>query len=366
MIRKLLVILLIIAAVTLVVNGIKAKVKHDLSQPLSMSSVSPSPISGETKRIPATGTDTTSLFVPYWTLGSSDFSEDNYDKYLYFGVTPTKNGINTEESGYSQIEQFMSLVPEGGVKILVLRMLESNTNTAVLKSTAVQRKVISGTISLAKEQGFDGVVLDLELSAIPFDSLIAQIREFNSLFYTQTKASGLSYGITIYGDTFYRLRPFDVKSLGQKTDMMYIMAYDFHKSRGNPGPNFPLQGKKTYGYDMAAMSEDFLRFVPAEKLTIIFGLFGYDWIVNDKGAATENGKALTLNEITRDFLSGCDFADCVIKRDTASAETQINYTDENNKNHRVWFEDMESVTAKEAFLRGKGINSFSFWANSYF
>jgi spore germination protein YaaH len=362
--RVVFLLLVIIGIGFLVVNGIKAKVKHDLDQPFV--STSQSENQKTVKRIPASGNDTTSLFVPYWTLANSNFNNEVYDAYLYFGITPTKNGINTEDAGYTKLNQFTTAIPEGKKNFLVIRMIESDINTAILKNTATQKKVIDESISLAKEQGFDGVVLDLELSAIPFDSLITQIREFNTLFYNQTKASNLSYGIAIYGDTFYRLRPFDIKAIAQKTDSLYVMAYDFHKSRGNPGPNFPLQGKDTYGYDMAEMSEDFLEFAKAEKITVVFGLFGYDWVVDNKGSATEHGDPLTLNEISSRFLNGCDYTNCEIKRDTASGETQIKYTDEVNVKHVVWFEDMDSVRAKEAFLRSKGINTFSFWANSYF
>lgn len=365
MFRVFLLILLIVGAGVLALNGIKAKVKQDLAQPFASSAVSPSTLQ-QTKYIPATGSDTTSLFVPYWTLKDVDFTGDDYDQYLYFGIAPTKTGINTNESGYSQMKQFTAAIPQGKGKLLVLRMLESDTNSAILRSTSQQKNVIGETIRTAKEQGFDGIVLDLELSAIPFDSLIVQIRDFNTAFYTQTKASGLSYGIAIYGDTFYRLRPFDVKAIAQKTDTIYIMAYDFHKSRGNPGPNFPLEGKDTYGYDMATMSDDFLRNAPPEKIIVVFGLFGYDWKVDAKGSATEHGEALAYNELANKFLRGCEFKNCSITRDAVSGETKITYTDKNNGKHTVWFEDNESVEEKQAYLRNKGINNFSFWANGYF
>lgn len=364
--RLLLLFILLIAGGMLLVNGIKAKVKYDLAQPFATVSNAPSPPSKETKRIPANGTDTTSLFVPYWTIQDSDLINTDYNEYLYFGVTPTTNGVNSDEAGYTQLEQFNANVPQGKKKLLVLRMLDADNNTKILKSPSVQRKVIGETISTAKEYGFDGVVLDLELSAIPFESLISQIRDFNSLFFTQTKAQSMFYGIAIYGDTFYRLRPFDVKAIAQKTDKMYVMAYDFHKSRGNPGPNFPLQGENTYGYDMTVMSEDFLKFAPPQKISVIFGLFGYDWTVDKNNAAIEYGKAKTVNEITNTFLSGCNYVECSINRDKLSGETQIRYVDEENQRHIIWFEDMKSVEAKQLYLRGKGINSFSFWANSYF
>ena len=81
-----------------------------------------------------------------------------------------------------------------------------------------------------------------------------------------------------------------------------IMAYDFHKVKGNPGPNFPLNGKETYGYDLQKMTDDFLQFVPPEKLTIIFGLFGYDWVIDDKNNALQSGEALSYLQIKQKFL----------------------------------------------------------------
>jgi spore germination protein YaaH len=364
--RFLLVIILLLAAAMILVNGVKQKVKDDLAQPFSATQLSPTPVSKQTVPITSGDHDKTSIFVPYWTLESGDLTDSNYDQYLYFGVTPAKNGIDKDEKGYENLDSFITSVPSGKEKLLVLRMLESDSNFEILKNKQLQQKVINDTKALAKQNGFDGVVLDLELSAIPFDSLIAQIRDFNADFYSEVNKSGLTYGITIYGDTFYRLRPFDIKAIAKSTDKILVMAYDLHKSRGNPGPNFPLAGKNIYGYDMQTMSDDFLQFVPKEKMTVVFGLFGYDWEVDTKGNATSHGAALTDNEITKQFISGCSYDNCSVKRDQDSKETIIHYTNDDHKTHNVWFEDMESVKAKQSYLRGKGINSFSFWANSYF
>jgi hypothetical protein len=364
--RFFILIVLLCVAGFVIINGVKQKVKQDLAQPLA-SSAQPTQAVVPEKTIPiASGAqDKTSLFVPYWTLSGSSISDTPYDSYLYFGVTPSTSGLNQDESGYKAIDDFLTAVPDGKQKLLVLRMLESDNNFAMLKDKQKQQKLIGETLALAKEKGFDGVVLDLEISAIPFDSLIAQISSFNADFYTQTKKNNLSYGLTIYGDTFYRLRPFDVKTLARSTDTVFVMAYDFHKSRGNPGPNFPLGGKDSYGYDMTAMSEDFLRFVPPDKMTVVFGLFGYDWQVDAKGNAIATGDATTDREIAKQFLSDCTYTPCSVSRDATSQEMVIHYTDDNKK-HIVWFEDQDSVKSKESYLRGKGINAFSFWANSYF
>lgn len=246
-------------------------------------------------------------------------------------------------------------------------MTDSNTNASILQSKTLQQKIISQTISIAKANGFSGIVMDLEMSGIPLGPTLDEINDFTKTLDEKAKAQNLEFDTTLYGDTFYRLRPFDVKTIAQNSDMILIMAYDFHKSQsGTPGPNFPLSGQNIYGYDMEKMSDDFLQAVPNKKIGVIFGLFGYDWPVDNQGNAIGQAEPLSDIQIHNKFLNGCQFKDCLIKNDPISAETEIQYTDTNNQKHVVWFEDMKSVDIKEQYLRKRGIGNFSFWANSYF
>ncbi len=342
----------------------KEKVSQDLAQPIAESIITPTPV-------PTIVPDhdksvTTSVFVPYWTVGVGDNSNLSYDEYIYFGIAPTTNGIDLHEAGAVRVEKFLETIPQGKKKLVTLRMINAQTNAAILKDKNSQKKIITQTVAFAKDHEFSGVVLDLEISAIPFDSLVEQINDFTRDLATDAKKQNLTFSLTLYGDTFYRLRPFDVKTLSQNADSVMLMAYDFHKARANPGPNFPLSGRKTYGYDIEKMADDVLRFVPPNKVSVIFGLFGYDWEVDENEKAIAQGKPLTYQQIKEKFLDTCRFDNCQIKRDPVSSETVIRYTDEQSKKHVVWFEDMESVTAKENVLRKKGISHFSFWAYSYF
>ena len=218
----------------------------------------------------------------------------------------------------------------------------------------------------ATEYGFSGVVLDLEIAAIPFDSVVQNISTFVSEFSDEAERRGQKFTIAIYGDTFYRARPFDVKLIGRKADQVMIMAYDMHKARGNPGPNFPLGGNEKYGYDFETMIGDFSEKVPPSKLAVIFGFFGYDWEVNDENKTVGTGKSLAYVDIKKSFIDNCKFRSCEWHRDEESAEITISYIDENNNKHIVWFEDPTSAKRKEAFLKKRGISSYSFWAHSYF
>lgn len=353
-------ILIVLVCAFLFLRVIKAKVGHDIAQPIVEPVLTPTP----TIVIDHSQRASTALFVPYWAV--KYLSSKEYDNYIYFGITATKNGIDATESGTKNVKTFVDTVPKGKSKLLTLRMVKSETNAAILQDRKLQQQIISQTVAFAKANGFSGIVLDLEMSGLPFDSLVDQITVFTKELSKQTKTGQLQFDLTLYGDTFYRLRPFDVKHLAPTADMILLMAYDFHKSRSNPGPNFPLSGQDVYGYDMGKMADDFLQVIPNKKLNVVFGLFGYDWTVDDKGKAISQGEPLTDLQIQSKFLNGCMFQACQVKRDSVSAETVIHYTDKNNQKHIVWFEDIGSVVSKQQALRKKGIVNFSFWANSYF
>jgi spore germination protein YaaH len=307
--------------------------------------------------------ETTSLFVPYWSVNKT-LDASSYNQIIYFGITPTTAGINTKDAGFLRLKTFV-LQTTGSSTLLTLRMLDNTINSAVLKDPVKQEKIIKETITIAKEHGFDGVVLDLELSALPFESIIQQINGFTKTFAQTAGQENLSFSMAIYGDTFYRIRPFEVKTLAQHADQIMIMAYDMHKANGNPGPNFPLAGKNKYGYDYATLTDNFLAAVPADKLTVIFGLYGYDWQVDEKNISQSVGKPKSLLEVNQ-LVANCTSLQCQVFRDSLSGETRVTYTDEEQKKHTVWYEDMESVRKKQAYLKSRGITSYSLWAHSYF
>ncbi len=305
------------------------------------------------------------LFVPYWSLDGRIDSGD-YNGFIYFGITPDNKGIKKDDAGYTNISKFTDLTNKETDKFLTVRVLNQDSASQILRDKKLQKNIFEESILEAKNNFFNGLILDFEMQGIPFETFTKSISDFYSEFYDYSHKNKLSFYITLYGDTFYRLRPYDVKTLAQDSDEVLIMAYDFHKAGGDPGPNFPLSGKEVYGYDFKAMIDDFLKIVPKEKISVIFGLFGYDWKIDDKGRSKEQAQVLTLSQIKNKFLSVCEFDNCLIKRDETSSEMKITYTDKEKNKHVIWFEDMESVLAKQKYLKNAGINSFGFWAYSYF
>lgn len=306
------------------------------------------------------------IFVPYW----EDFTNLNkenkkYDRYIYFG-----SGEN--------MSSFIKITADKE-KWLTVIMTNTDVNLEILKNKKSWQKIINDAIITTEENKFNGIVLDFEMSVLPFENVVLDINDFVKEFCSKVHERKIKLALTVYGDTFYRKRPYDLKTLNNCVDEFMIMAYDFHKSRGEAGPNFPFARRSfgeegvDYGYDFKTMINDFLVFIPSDKLTVIFGMYGYDWQVDEKKRPRKQAKALTLNEINSDFVNKCMRESCTLRRDEISKETEINYVNSKVENnfgiidyHIIWFEDEKSVEIKKKYLEEKGIGSVGWWAYGYF
>lgn len=303
------------------------------------------------------------LFVPYWTLSGI---KETYDALIYFGLSVDENGIDKDDPGYIKLSDFNNL-SKNAKKLLTIRMLNNDINFKVLDNELLQKKIIDESISIALDNSFDGLVLDLEVNALPFESFMQKINKFVDVYSKSAHENSLTLAMTMYGDAIFRGRPYDLSVLAKSVDEIMIMAYDFHKAKGNPGPNFPYGQISLYGYDFAQMVTDFLTVIPKDKITVIFGMFGYDWNVNEKGQSVgEAAKALSLAEIRLNYQTNCKFKECRFRRDDKIFETVIDYIDESEKHHKLWFEDEFSVEKKRLYLEQNGLQSIALWANTYF
>ncbi len=305
------------------------------------------------------------LFVPYWGQTAERIPDSYGNSLVYFGVAPGKDGIDTTDDGYVGLARFAAIA-KGRKTFLTVRMTNSDNALAILKDEKEEQKIIDQTIAVAKQYGFSGVVLDLEVSGLPFNATTTKMDSFVKQFSESSKKESMSFSMMFFGDTFYHFRSYDIVALRDYLDFAFVMAYDLHKANGDPGPNFPLSGKETYGYDFTVMTNDFLNVLPKEKLVMVFGMFGYDWKVDADGKSLEQAQAIPLTLAKKKFLEECSLKSCVVKRDEKAAETNVSYVDEKGYKHVVWFEDEESVSAKQKFLKEKGITNVGFWAYSYY
>lgn len=355
-------------------NSKKAPNEYKNNQVTAPTIITPSPTPHTKNKIPHTKY---SVFMPYWTLPEEEVSTTlpkidtmqvtaSNTTLVYFGVTVDKNGnIDTNDTGYNRLNTFISATKNGGNNtLLTLRLLDEEVIERLLDNNTAQKKTAAEVAKLAKIHGFSGIVVDLEVKAIPTKETVADISKFTQTLSRHFRTEGLSVFFAIYGDTYYRARPYDVTSISSFVDGLFIMAYDFHKSYGTPGPGFPLGGASEFGYDMSQMLADF-SVIPKEKLTIIFGMYGKEWIVDEKNRPLKAARIFTRAQIQQTFFPNCSFAECKLQQDTNSAEGFIRYK-KDDKTHVVWYEDELSVAKKIEFLKKNGIFSYSFWAFGYY
>lgn len=309
---------------------------------------------------PAMG-ESQSVFVPYWALGDSSYESLPYSRLYYFGVTATQGGIAQDDEGYQGLDRFKC--PEKQKCILVVRMLDHDANQEILDDKPAQKKIISQSMGIAEEKGFSGIALDLEMTTISAQTVSGQINDFVEEYYTSAKTGYKSFSFIVYGDVFYRSRPYDIAFISGHSDEIMLMAYDMNKSYGEPGPNFSYEDKKNYGYDFKQMVADFKAKAPSSKITVIFGMYGYNWTMNDQGTPLKQAVAQSLRDI-EDLRQETPGAKITVE--AASKEKKIEYEDEAGYRHIVWFEDEESASVKAAYLRREGIGNISFWVWGYF
>lgn len=341
-------------------NNMDMKFKNKIKA----SSPTPAPYTGEVDK---------SVFIPYWKIPLGEKEVHEFDTLIYFGIATDQKGNIVQDLGLQNIEKFVTRFPKSKKRLLTLRMTNDKINTLLLDAPDLQDKVIQNTHDLVKKYDFDGIVLDLEVGMAPFEdvknSITSFIKKFNNFAIEKNK----SFSITIYGDTYYRKRPYDIEAINKYVDEFYIMAYDFHKKRGEPGPNFPLTRRseskggqeEDYGYDFPTMIDDFTYIVPRDKITVLFGMYGYDWTLGPQGKPLKPAVAISKKEIEEGIVSKCEKNSCVISENKLTHEKKITYKDDEGYDHIIWYEDTRSSDLKIEYLKEKGIGSVGYWVWGY-
>lgn len=315
--------LLVVIGITLVIMTPVTKKQTPIKMPKQTNSVLPTTTM---KKEP--GEVTKAIFVPDWNLTEEAILHNGYDRWIYFG-------------GKEKLPLFVDSFQDKNLWM-----------TIKVDSIADLEDVDLQAYDLNKIRG---VVLDLEINGIATEKFKDQINEGVEKVYANAKAYNLQMALAVYGDLFYRKRPYDLKTLNNFTDEVMVMAYDFHKSYGEPGENYPYE-------DFLIMVDSYLETVPAEKLTVIFGMYGYDWTLKD-GKPLKPAQSLSLFQIRSRFLKKVCLEDnCKVKTNESTKEKSVSYTGEDGYEHVVYFEDEESVDLKIEYLRQKGIGSTAFWA----
>ncbi|MBO9602459.1 MAG: glycosyltransferase [Novosphingobium sp.] len=198
---------------------------------------------------------------------------------------------------------------------------------------AASDRVIQQTIDAIKAKKWQGAVFDFE--NMP-DSALPPYHEFLRRAHQRFAAAGLELGLTIpAGEPSWNL-----KRMSDVVDHVFFMNYDLHWQGGEPGPIAP---QAWFASQLAHARSQ----VPARKLIVALGNYGYDW---HDGVAD----ALTVNEA---WLAAHD-SDTVPKFDPASGNSGFAYEDEGHT-HTVWL--MDAATSWNQLSLLQGVEGVALW-----
>ncbi|MFZ3232222.1 MAG: hypothetical protein WA194_01570, partial [Patescibacteria group bacterium] len=97
-----------------------------------------------------------------------------------------------------------------------------------------------------------------------------------------------------------------------------------------------------------------LKSVPANKLTVAIGNYGYDW---KTGTGKTEATAVTFQEA----VTTARESESVPEFDSSALNPHYSYEDENGAAHDVWYLDAVTAFNQISAAREMGIDDFALW-----
>ncbi len=198
---------------------------------------------------------------------------------------------------------------------------------------------------LVLAKGFDGVDIDYEnLIAADRDNFTAFIGELAEALH----ADGRRLSVTLHPKTSEpgpspKTQAQDYAALGRVADEVRVMVYDYHSDGSPPGPLTPREwAREVLGW--AATQ------IPAEKLVMGLGTYGYDW---------QGTHAVSLT--WTDVMALQRRVKAKVRYDVSQEASWFEYVDPKNRRHIVWFEDARSLAAKRRLATELGLRGVHYW-----
>jgi spore germination protein YaaH len=266
-----------------------------------------------------------SVLMPYWYTVNTDGSL----KVSAVGLEP-------------EVIKFMREHPE--IKLLPL-VNKDPSSQVVLTDPTTRKTAVDNIVKTVKENNFNGVNIDFELlPANNRDDLTVFIRDLAQQLHSQNKMVSASVmpkldGLEEIGAAY------DYGALGKLCDFVTIMTYDKHSAGSKPGSVSPYKW-------VEKNIKEALKYIPADKLVVCIGAYGYDWPVPTVGETKYIGM--------REAQQRADSHKAKVRWDDESQSAFFFYWDGGVK-HEVWFENGFSITRKVRLAKKYGIRGVAIW-----
>lgn len=220
----------------------------------------------------------------------------------------------------------------------------------LLNNQDIQTKFLNNIVNTARRLGFRDIHFD-------FEYLRPEDRQAYNQFLRRAKERFSREGWLLSTALAPKTRAdqpgrwyeaHDYRAHGEIVDFVVIMTYEWGYSGGPPmavSPIGPVRDVLEY-----AITE-----MPSQKILMGQNLYGYDWTLPYKQGTV--ARAVSPQQA----IALASRYNVPIQYDTRAQAPFFNYTDENGRNHRVWFEDARSIQAKFDLIKELNIRGISYW-----
>jgi len=220
----------------------------------------------------------------------------------------------------------------------------------ILTNTSVQNKFLNNIVTTAKKYGFRDIHFDFEyLRPADREAYNQFLRKARDRF----KKEGWFISTALAPKTSAEQKgrwyeAHDYKAHGEIVDFVIIMTYEWGYSGGPPmavSPIGPVRDVLEY-----AVTD-----IPSNKILMGQNLYGYDWTLPFVQGST--AKAVSPQQAIQIAADN----DVSIEYDETAQAPHFNYTDIEDRQHEVWFEDARSIQAKFDLLKELNLRGMSYW-----
>lgn len=220
----------------------------------------------------------------------------------------------------------------------------------ILTNTSVQNKFLNNIVTTAKKYGFRDIHFDFEyLRPADREAYNQFLRKARDRF----KKEGWFISTALAPKTSAEQKgrwyeAHDYKAHGEIVDFVIIMTYEWGYSGGPPmavSPIGPVRDVLEY-----AVTD-----IPSNKILMGQNLYGYDWTLPFVQGST--ARAVSPQQAIQIAADN----DVSIEYDETALAPHFNYTDIEDRQHEVWFEDARSIQAKFDLLKELNLRGMSYW-----
>ncbi len=291
-------------------------------------------------------------FWPHWGDPLATLPWDQLTDVAIFSVTLNSDGSLSDQSFWlDNVDDALALARPYGVKVhLCVTSFSDSTMNSVLASSSRRATAVRNLAQLVNDAGADGVNVD-------FEGMDAHLKDELVQFVTELKAEVPE--VTLATPAADWNGSYDYGALQAAGDGLFIMAYDYSWSGGNPGPVAPLEGQAFGIIDLQWTLQDYRDAGTLdEELILGLPLYGRGWnTTNNRLPGTSTGGS--WSEV---FTEAVDLG--VAHGRNIHTEAAAAYTFPSSTKQVFW-DDAATLADKIAWAKDEGLGGVGFWALTY-